>query len=240
MSQTNSDIKIQIIVPVYNEGENIRTLYQGLLENNVAFDSLKFIYDFPEDSTIPVIANLAVQDSRITSEKNEFGRGVLNALRWGFNKAEDGPLLVLMGDNSDKLSIIPQMIALWENGATIVSPSRYMPGGKQFGGGFVKKNLSRLAGLSLYFFGFPTSDPTNNFKLYDGAWIRDQQIESTGGFEIALELSYKAFSQNKKISQLPTEWRDRTQGKSNFKFRAWLPKYLKWYLLTLKRLMRIY
>ncbi len=223
----------QFVVPVYNEGENVRVLYQGLCEVGVDFDSLKFVYDFEEDSTLPVIAELRAKDSRVIAEKNEYGRGVLNALRWGFAHAQAGPVLVLMGDNSDKLDIIPEMISLWENGAKVVSPSRYMKGGKQHGGGVVKSTLSRIAGTSLALLGFPTADATNNFKLYDGQWLAEQEIESEAGFEIALELSYKAYAQGQKIVELPTVWTDRTLGESNFKLFAWLPHYLRWYLKIL-------
>lgn len=222
--------KIQLLVPVYNEGGNVRVLYEGLVRDKVPFDALTFIYDFDEDNTLPVIAELAAKDTRIFSSKNAIGRGVLNALRWGFFLSQPGPVIVLMGDNSDKLTIIPEMIELWKKGATVVSPSRYMKGGVQEGGGLVKATLSRMAGKSLRLIGFPTADPTNNFKLYDGEWLKAQKIESEGGFEIALELSYKAFRDKRNIVELPTVWKDRTMGESRFKLFKWLPHYLRWYL----------
>lgn len=232
-AQSNASL-VQFLVPVYNEGENVRILYKGL--SDLSFDRLTFVYDFEADNTVPVIKELMQTDSRITIEKNDFGKGVLNALRWGFSKSVEGPVVVIMADNSDKLSIIPDMVSMWKQGATIVSPSRYMKGGKQYGGGALKSTLSRLAGMSLKFFGFPVSDPTNNFKLYDGAWLKSQTIDSIGGFEVALELCTKAHEQRKKLSELPTEWRDRTLGQSNFKLFSWLPKYLRWYFRALRSL----
>ena len=230
--------KFQVVVPIYNEGKNILELYNCFQEHNIFFDSLKFVYDFDEDNSLPFIKTIQEKDNRVVAEKNLFGRGVINALRWGFAHCKPGPVIIVMGDNSDKLSIIPQMLEHWQNGATIVCPSRYMPGGKQHGGGFVKSSLSRLAGKSLKLFGFPTSDATNNFKLYDGAWLSKQQVESIGGFEIAIELCYKAFKENRKIVELPTEWFDRTYGQSQFKLFKWLPLYLKWYFATLKLLVK--
>lgn len=143
-----------------------------------------------------------------------------------------------MGDLSDRLELIPRMIEAWKAGATVVSASRYMPGGRQEGGGFVKSGLSRMAGRSLAFFGFPTSDPTNNFKLYDGAWVARQAIESRGGFEVALELTYKAYREGLRVVELPTVWTDRTQGRSRFRLLSWLPHYLRWYLRALALLLR--
>lgn len=226
----SAENKIQIIVPVYNEGENILNFYSEIISANFKFDLLKFVYDYDGDTTLPYLKQLAEKDSRIVPDKNCFGKGVINALKWGFAHVTNGPVIVIMGDCSDKLDIVPDMVKLWESGAVLVSPSRYMKGGKQFGGGLVKSNMSRVACLSLRLLGFPTADATNNFKLYDGAWLLKQKIESQGGFEVGLELTYKAFEQEKKIVELPTEWRDRTFGKSNFKLLAWTPKYLYWYL----------
>ena len=135
------------------------------------------------------------------------------------------------------------MHQLWEEGAVVVSPSRYMRGGKMHGGPVLKGFLSRIQGLFLAALGFPTSDPTNNFKLYDGDWLSSQKLESTAGFEVALELCYRAYEQKKKIVQLPTEWWDRTAGESNFKMWSWIPAYLRWYFpclgLVLQRKLKL-
>lgn len=230
--------RVQVVVPIYNEGENVRILYDKLCGEKIPFDSLTFIYDFDEESALPYIERMQRDDSRVRMEKNEFGRGVVNAFRWGFSRCVAGPVLVLMGDNSDKLSIIPEMIRLWEDGATIVCPSRYMPGGKQHGGPVLKTFLSRTAGKVLKWYGFPTADATNNFKLYDGQWLLKQRIESVGGFEIALELCFKAYADGNRIEELPTEWWDRTMGESRFRLWSWIPRYLKWYFLALAQVSR--
>ena len=224
---------VQLLVPIYNEGENVRILYQGLVEEQVEFDKLTFVYDIDEDTSLPFIEEISKNDPRVGADKNLFGAGVIHALRWGFSKAQSGPVIVLMGDNSDKLSIIGEMVNLWSNGATVVSPSRYMKGGKQIGGGIIKSNLSRFAGISLKLLGFPTADPTNNFKLYDGQWLRSQTIDSEGGFEVALELCVKAHAEQRAIKELPTVWTDREMGESRFKLMKWLPHYLRWYFRAL-------
>lgn len=237
-AQTRVSGRFQIVVPIYNEGENVVRLVDDLKSAGIAFDSLKFVYDFDGDTTLPFIERLRAENERICAEKNCYGRGVINALRWGFSHSEPGPVIVVMGDNSDKLSIIPEMIDLWKQGATIVSPSRYMRGGEQHGGGLVKSSMSRIAGVSLRICGFPTADATNNFKLYDGEWLSRQPIESTGGFEVALELCYRAYCDGRVIRELPTVWRDRTMGESRFKIAAWTPKYLKWYFRILAEIFR--
>jgi dolichol-phosphate mannosyltransferase len=228
----------QIIIPVYNEGKNVISLYKQIKKDVGEFGVLSFIYDFDADTTLPYIREIQKSDSFVFAKKNTLGGGVINALKWSFSQVGPGPVVVVMGDNSDKLSIIPDMVSLWEQGAVIVSPSRYMRGGKQYGGGLIKSSMSRAACMSLKLLGFPTADATNNFKLYDGEWLSKQRIDSVGGFEVAIELCYKAYRDGELIIELPTVWTDRTYGESNFKIVAWLPHYLKWYFKIIWCLFR--
>jgi dolichol-phosphate mannosyltransferase len=222
--------RIQIVVPVYNEGEGARKIHDGLRAAAVEYDDLRFVYDFDEDTTLPFIREIAREDPRVRGEKNTTGSGVVNALRHAFSRCEPGPVVVMMGDLSDELGIVPKMIAAWRNGADVVCASRYIPGGRQEGGGWLKSRLSRCAGRSLALLGFPISDPTSNFKLYDGAWLARTAIESHGGFEVALELCVKAWSDGLSFAEMPTVWKDRTSGTSRFRLLRWLPHYLRWYL----------
>ena len=106
-----------------------------------------------------------------------------------------------------------------------------MKGGRQEGGPLLKRTLSRLAGLSLHWFGrVPIHDATNNFKLYRRSIPRSGDDRERGGFELAIELTVKAELDGRRLAELPTTWRDRTAGQSRFKLRAWLPLYLRWYL----------
>src|SRR5258706_3121504 len=108
-----------------------------------------------------------------------------------------------------------------------------MKGGHQVGGPLLKRLLSRAAGLSLHHLaGVPTHDPTNNFKLYRRTFLAATPIESSAGFELALELTVKATLAGARIAEVPTTWRDRTAGQSNFKLRKWLPPYRPWYRLA--------
>ena len=123
------------------------------------------------------------------------------------------------------------MYRLYKQGYGVVAATRYSKGGQQQGGPLVKGLLSRTAGLSLRLLtGLATSDPTNNFKLYTTELLRQVEIESKGGFEVALELTVKAHALGYEIAEIPTTWRDRTHGKSNFNLLKWLPHYLRWYL----------
>ena len=227
-------LDLSIIVPVYNEAENFPRLVQEVERQIARPFTMHVVYDFDEDSTVPVARRLAESRPWLKLVKNQ-SRGVVSAIRTGFSVVESGPALVMMADLSDDLTIIDRMLELYGQGYQIVCPSRYMRGGRQEGGPFMKRTLSRLAGLSLwYLVRFPTHDATNNYRLYDAALIRELGIESVGGFELALELTAKAFRRGVKITEVPTTWRDREAGTSRFRLMKWLPRYLSWYAYALR------
>ena len=217
---------LTIIIPVYNEGENIKTAVENI-EREVKYPYvINVIYDFDEDSTIEPAKKL-----KVNLVKNKYGRGVLNAIKTGLEDVQTEFAIVTMADLSDPPQVMNDMInSAVKNTADIVCASRYMSGGGQLGGPLIKKFMSKFAGLSLHYLaGLPVHDVTNSFKLYRKSFLNEVKIESTGGFELGLELVVKAFKSGKKITEVPTVWRDRTAGKSNFKLIEWLPKYLKWY-----------
>ncbi len=234
---------ITIICPVYNEKENIKKLLDEIELKIKTEKEILIIYDFEEDNTLPVISQIKSNYSfKITTVKNIYGKGVLNAIKTGLKLAKSDTLLVIMADLSDDLSVVDKMYELIKDGYDIVCGSRYMKGGKQIGGPFIKKLLSKLAGLSLHILtGIPTHDITNSFKMYSKKVVDEIEIESTGGFEIGMEITIKAYVMGKKITEIPSIWKERVYGKSRFKIIRWLPKYLKWYFYALKKsLFKIY
>jgi glycosyltransferase involved in cell wall biosynthesis len=230
---------LSIISPVYNERGNITQLLDQLREKVKITFELLIVYDFEEDSTCPVVKKYIAENhtKNISLVRNNVGsgRGVINAIKTGIARVTGEATLVLMADLSDDISQIDYMYRLIQDGADIICASRYMKGGKKIGGPRLKTLMSRAAGLSLhYLFGVPTVDATNAFKMYRTKILHKIQIESTGGFEYSLEIVLKAFKKGYKIVEIPTVWRDRAAGKSNFKLMKWLPKYINTYMRIFK------
>ncbi len=225
--------ELSVVMPVFKEGEAVEPVIRSLTAAITAPHEILVVYDFDEDPTVPVIARLAAELPTVRGQRNDLGRGVLNAMKAGI-AASSGPyVLITMSDGSDEPHVVDPMVALARDGADVVSASRYMRGGHQVGGPRLKRLMSRVAGLSLHWFaGVPTHDPTNNFKLYARRFLDATTIESTAGFELALELTVKATLQGRRVAEVPTTWRDRTAGQSNFKLRKWLPHYLHWYRIA--------
>lgn len=229
------DKPLGIIIPVYNEGENIVDTIHAIKANVTTPHRIYLVYDFDEDSTLPVAKELLKKGIDIVFLKNP-SKGVVNAIKEGLRQAQEEYLLVTMADMSDDYAIVDRMTHLMKEGYDIVCGSRYMRGGRQIGGPLVKKTLSRTAGLSLKVLaGLPTHDPTNSFKLYRKRMLASMKIESNGGFEIGIELVTKAHFSGFKVTEIPCTWMDRRKGKSRFKIFKWAPNYLRWYFYALRK-----
>jgi SAM-dependent methyltransferase len=231
---------VSIVLPVYNEGENIQTCLRGL---TAALSELRHeilvCYDFDGDSTLAEIASMPDRPVDVRLVRNDLGQGVAHALRAGFGAAKGDVVVTTMADLSDPPEVIPRLVAkVREEGASVVSGSRYMPGGRQIGGPRLKCALSRLAGLSLHYLaGIPTRDPTTNFRAYSAEFLRAVRVQSQQGFEVALELTTKAHLLGYTIAEVPTTWTERSTGASKFRLIRWLPAYLRWYVLAFAKPM---
>ena len=228
---TDSNLSLSIVVPVYNEAENITPVLRNLAGAVKATPyEVLIVYDFDADTTVPVVQRLLPEMPQLRLQRNELGRGVLNAIRKGFQVATAPFVLVMMADGSDEPEAIEPMLARARAGADVVAGSRYVKGGGQQGGPLLKRTLSRAAGLSLHLMGrLPIHDATSNFRMYSRRLLDAVTIESSAGFELALELTVKAQRLGMRVDEVPTVWHDRTAGESRFRLWHWLPHYLRWY-----------
>jgi dolichol-phosphate mannosyltransferase len=230
-----STVPLAVIIPVYNEAENIGRTLTGIEDLVKTPHRIYIVYDFDEDNTLPVAREFLKKGIDLQFVKNP-AKGVVNAIKTGLRKAEEDYLLVTMADMSDDYSVVDDMCRLMGDGFDVVCGSRYMKGGKQIGGPLIKKSISRLAGLTLkYAAGLPTYDATNSFKLYRKSMLDNIEIESDGGFEIGMEIVVKAHFSGFRVTEIPCTWTDREEGKSRFRIIKWAPKYLKWYFYAVKK-----
>ncbi len=228
-----NSIPLDIVIPVYDEGANIWATLEQLQAKVKTPHRVWIVYDFDEDDTLSALQGHSFANLNLV--KNRHGRGVVSALKTGFEVSPGPAVLVAMADLSDDLGSVDPMFQKIEEGYDLVCGSRYMSGGAQVGGPALKKILSRAAGWSLRFLGgLATHDATNNFKMYRKSLLDSLTVESQGGFELGLEMVVKAHLRAARIGEVPTVWRDRAQGVSKFKLFKWLPSYFRWYLLAFR------
>jgi glycosyltransferase involved in cell wall biosynthesis len=222
--------RVSIVIPAYDEGEAIVACVDRMLSGVRLPCEMLVVYDDPADTTVPYAQKCAKQDPRVVPMLNTNGPGPARAIRFGIEHARAPVAVVTMADGSDDAEQIDDLCKLVERGVVIAAASRYMSGGRQIGGPVVKSELSRLAGLSLFWFArVGTRDATNSFKAYSTEFVREVGIESDAGFEIGIELVAKARRLRRPVAEIPTIWLERAQGTSNFKVAKWVPRYLRWY-----------
>jgi len=225
-----ADTSVSIIIPAYQEGEQIRPVLDRIFEAVRLPCEVLVVVDTPDDTTVAVVEDYATKEPRLRCTVNTYGRGPANAIRFGINAARAPVAVVTMADGCDDARQIDDLARLVERGVAVASASRYMAGGQQVGGPYLKGLLSKWAGKSLRVLAHVgTQDATNSFKAYSTAFVREVGIDSRDGFEIGIELTAKAKRMRLPVAEIPTIWLDRQAGVSNFHVAQWIPKYLRWY-----------
>jgi dolichol-phosphate mannosyltransferase len=233
---TLSDPRVSIVVPAYNEDEEIVPVLDRLFEAVHLSCEVLVVVDTEQDTTIPVTEEYALKEPRLRCLVNTYGPGPANAIRFGIAAAAAPVTVVTMADGCDDPTQVDELVRLVERGVAVAAASRYMAGGQQVGGPAIKGTLSALAGRSLRLLAHVgTRDATNSFKAYSRDFVREVGIDSRDGFEIGIELTAKAKRMRRPVAEIPTIWLDRQAGISNFKVARWIPSYLRWYRFAFGR-----
>jgi dolichol-phosphate mannosyltransferase len=221
---------VSVVIPAYNEGADVVSVLNRVGSAVTLPCEIVVVVDAPDDSTIPFVEQVGATDTRIRVIVNTYGRGPANAIRYGIDQALAPVVVVTMADGCDDPHQIDVLTRLVDRGVVVAAASRYARSGQQVGGPFLKGFISRMAGVTLFYFArVGTRDATNSFKAYSKAFIEKVGIESDQGFEIGIELVSKARRYRQPVAEIPTIWLDRAFGTSNFKLVAWLPRYIRWY-----------
>ena len=222
--------RVSVVIPARNEGENIRPVLDRLFEQVTLPLEVLVVVDSADDTTVPVVSDYARTEARVRHLLNTYGPGPANAIRYGMNASAAPVAVVTMADGCDDVRQIDDLARLVERGVVVAAASRYMAGGQQVGGPYLKGWLSRTAGRSLRILAHTgTRDATNSFKAYSTEFVRQVSIDSRAGFEIGIELTAKAKRMGQPVAEIPTIWLDRQAGMSNFKLAQWIPESLRWY-----------
>jgi len=212
-------MKILIILPVYNEIENLKRMVEALLALPIEKDVL-VIDDNSPDGTGDLAEQLSLAMTNVNvlhrAEKMGLGTAYVQGFRWAIDKKYD--VIVQMDcDFSHNPADVPRLIAEIERGADLAIGSRYVRGGKIVGWGWKRHIISRggniYAGL---FLGFKVKDLTGGFK----AWRRevletiDLKDAYTNGYGFQIETTYKALQAGFAVREIPITFKERESGMS--------------------------
>ena len=224
--------KLDIIIPVYNEDENIVRLLK-LLDNEVACNFRVLIcYDSESDKTLKYFKSSNIIKNEILLGKNP-RRGPNSAIIEGIKSSKSKIILVYMADDFENIKLVNRMVDLIESGNDLVIPSRFIIGGKMLGAVKSKEIVTRVGSHLIYYLArIPFKDCTNAFKMFSANTADKIKFDSTTGFTFALELVAKSYFLNLKIIEVPSIWIEVKNRKSNFKMLKWIPYYIYWLLYS--------
>ena len=223
-------IPLEIIIPVFNEGDKIlklMDLFQRNVKNNFR---VIFCYDLDNDNIFEYKNKLKNFNFEILFIKNP-SRGPCSAIKKGLKSGNSDCVIVYPADDFINSNLLDTMYNKFLEGSHIVAASRFVKGGSMKGCPIIKSILVRTASFTLYYLSsIPIKDASNGFRLFSRQLLNDVTIESKVGFAYSLELLAKCNRLKYKISEIPAQWEERSEGSSRFKVFKWLPQYLKWYI----------
>ena len=225
--------KLDIIIPVYNEDENIIKLLKLLDSTVICNFRILICYDNETDKTLKHLKNLNIIKNEIKLIKNP-KQGPNSAIIEGIKSSNSKIILVYMADDFENIKLINEMVDLIEKGNDLVIPSRFITGGKMLGAVKSKEMVTRIGSNLIYYLaGIPYKDCTNAFKMFSASITNVIKFESTMGFTFALELVAKSYFLKLKIIEVPSTWIEVKNRKSNFKMIKWIPYYIYWLLYSM-------
>jgi len=210
--------KALVIVPTYNERDNLPPLAERILKLPTPVDLL-VVDDNSPDGTGRIADELAAKHPQIQvlhrKEKNGLGRAYCAGFEWALVKNYEF-ILEMDGDFSHNPDDIPAFLKSAET-ADLVLGSRYRNGIRVINWPWHRLMLSMGAGMYVRFVtGLPISDPTGGFKCFRRHALQSLDLHAvrSNGYSFQIELTHKIWRQGMTIAEVPIIFTDRFQGTS--------------------------
>ena len=232
-------IKLSILMPVLNEGINLKIILKILRATIEVPHEVLIVYDSTEDDSIPVVKSMQKNYANLRLVHNKLGRGVVNAIKSGVNSAVGTYVLIIAADDIGPILAVDDMVLLMDEGCDLVNATRYAYGGKNMGGFFTSMFLSRIANrLFCVLAGSALTDSTLGVKMFRRSLFSQIKLESKPvGWAVSFEFAIKAQLAGWKLGEVPMISVNRFYGgKSSFKLGPWVIEYTKWFLWGLRNL----
>lgn len=240
---TKGSLPLTILIPVRNEEDVILPAIESIQKRVAAKYTICIIDDSidPLDRTIERVerAQRKYKNLSVLKKKPGDSDGFASAIWRGAKEVNGGALVFVMGDLCDKPETIDVMYEKIRSGFDVVVGSRYMRGARKVGGPKLQGFFSFIVNKSLaILLGLPTQDASNSFKMYRRVVFDSLPKPKTVGFEVSMEVFFRAYFQGFRVAEVPTVWFGRTKGKSKFRMIARAPEYIRLYAWALLQGLR--
>jgi len=217
-------MKISIIVPMYNEEENVVRTLNLINSELIKYKDYEIIVidDGSTDKTSSLVRKLQKSNPYIHLIKHKVNLGRGRALRTGFDNSMGDIIVTTDADLSYDAKHIPVLIdaLLKDEGADIIVGSPYMEGGATENVPLLRLWISKIANKIVGFaMGGDLSTVTSILRAYRKEVVDSLELESDDK-EIHLEILSKSVALGYRIKELPAILKGRELGRSKIKFRA--------------------
>jgi dolichol-phosphate mannosyltransferase len=210
-------MKALVIIPTYNEIENIGSIVPAVLDRGDAFHVLVVDDNSPDGTGREADRLSEAHPGRVFVLHRERKEGLGRAYVAGFQWALERDAEYIFEMDADFSHDPKRLPALLEGAGTcdLVLGSRYVEGGGVRNWGLVRKCISR--GGSLYarwILGLPLRDLTGGFKCFSRKVLEALPLESirSSGYAFQVEMTYRAFLKGFRIREIPIIFEDRRVG----------------------------
>lgn len=210
--------KILVVIPTYNELENIQKIIPAVLKQNENIDLL-VIDDNSPDKTGDYVEKLSKENNRIKLIRREGKLGLGTAYIRGFKYAVENNYNIVFemdADFSHDPSEINNFLKAIED-ADVVLGSRYINGVRVLNWPMRRLLLSYFASVyTRVITGLPVKDATGGFKCFRIDVLKAIDLDNikSNGYSFQIEMTFKAYKKGFKIKEIPIVFLDRVQGKS--------------------------
>jgi dolichol-phosphate mannosyltransferase len=212
-------VELLVVVPTYNEADNLPGLVGRLLELDLDLGVL-VVDDGSPDGTGRLADRMAAADPRVSvlhrPAKEGLGRAYVAGFRWALQHTDARLVAQMDADFSHDPDRLPALAAAARAGAVAIG-SRYTAGGGVENWGLGRRALSR--GGSLYarlVLGLPVRDVTGGFKCWPREALAGLELERlrAGGYGFQVETTYRAHRAGFPLAEVPIVFVDRRVGQS--------------------------
>lgn len=212
-------VRSVVVVPTYNERDNVRLLLEGIRRHSPTSDVL-VVDDSSPDGTAEVVTEVAEELGHVRLVVRPAKQGLGSAYRNGFEIVlTDGyDVVVTMDvDLSHDPAVIPEMLRLVESGADAVIGSRYVPGGGTVNWPLHRRMLSRWGNrYTAAMLGLDARDCTSGFRAYRASALAaiDPASTTAEGYAFLTELVRRLVARDMTVVETPITFVDRQFGQS--------------------------
>ncbi len=238
---TNGESKIiTIIIPTYNEKENLPVLVNSIFNvfhGNCLQGEIIIVDDNSPDGTGKIADELSSKDNKVKVLHRKGKDGLSSAVMEGFRHAGGKIIGVMDADMSHPPEVIPELVRQIRDGnSEIVIASRYKKNENIKEWPISRKIISRGATILAKPLAH-VSDPMSGFFFFRKNIIDGVEL-SPIGYKIMLEILVKGKYDRNKVMEIPFTFRDRYKGESKLNWKEhlnYLHHLLKLYAFTIKK-----